>query len=71
MSREKVCKFCEDLAYTMAVAKLHEENGVKQHLKVALYEYGTQDRKIKYKSVHKAKQLNYCPTCGTKLRKGY
>ena len=71
MTGRKSCKFCEDYTFAMSHKKDFNDQGMHHHLRVCLCERGTKDRKLVLRHMFNARQLNYCPTCGTKLKRGY
>lgn len=72
MSEEKKCVFCRDYELAMAQKKTYKkEDGINLTVKVSLCEYGRKNRLLIFKHVNPSRQLNYCPTCGEKLKRGY
>lgn len=79
--KEKKCKFCEDYAFAQAYGEKAEKS-VKDHgcdfvlktfVKVSLveesYRYGDGWKNRAGLWTFRQRPLNYCPTCGKKLKK--
>lgn len=66
----KKCKTCEEIEYW----KTHKKQDFKEKLfaKICVYTWSKNQRAIKGEQIGtitcRARSLNYCPTCGTKLK---
>ena len=61
------CLFCEDLSFWL---KQETTDGCSERYKASLIveTYGKDEKKPRSRVQNRARNLNYCPTCGRRLK---